>query len=242
MGSVRRFLGVWPRSRPLPGSVDRSRGRGGVPAVHVRRRWCRPASMLPWWGLVHTSSPLLEVRFKIAQPTADQDNSPKFLCRRSDVVDNGVLDRFDLKYLNACGVATSYVGGRQNIFSSQPVSAVTTPLADAVSPSARGRLEIFTITPPGNPGISLRTCRRFRGGGGGGGGGGWGGGGGGGGGGRAGGRPFARRGGIIRNVCILSEGRAQPATVHVTFSRLMCENRVDARMSFAGRRRRSPSR
>ena len=120
--------------------------------MHVRRRWCRPASMLPWWGLVHTSSPLLEVRFKIAQPTADQDNSPKYLCRRSDVVDDGVLDRFDLKYLNACGVATSYVGGRQNIFSSQPVSAVTTPLADAVSPSARGRLEVFTITPPGNPG------------------------------------------------------------------------------------------
>ena len=163
MGSVRRFLGCLASYPTLAGSVDRSRGRGGVPAVHVRRRWCRPASMLPWWGLVHTSSPLLEVRFKIAQPTADQDNSPKYLCRRSDVVDDGVLDRFDLKYLNACGVATSYVGGRQNIFSSQPVSAVTTPLADAVSPSARGRLEVFTITPPGNPGAhqSLRTCRRF---------------------------------------------------------------------------------
>ncbi len=105
MGSARRFLGVWPRSRPLPGSVDRSRGRGGVPAVHVRR-WCRPASMLPWRGPVHTSSPLREVRIKIAQPTADQDNSPKYLCRRSDVVDDGVLDRFDLKYLNVCGVAT----------------------------------------------------------------------------------------------------------------------------------------
>ena len=236
--------------------------------MHVRRRWCRPASMLPWWGLVHTSSPLLEVRIKIAQPTADQDNSPKYRCRRSDVVDDGVLDRFDLKYLNACGVATSYVGGRQNIFSSQPVSAVTTPLADAVSPSARGRLEVFTITPPGEsrsspdmPGVGPASFRVS----------------------------CIVGESCVRHVCVLMRmgcagsdvlngGIHRPLLIEViehhlhrtltlldrvmlghdlhpsprrkrhkpqrlvNVSKTHARNRVDARMSFAGRRRRSPSR